>query len=208
MPLTWLLMHRARCFLSRATVRLLLRSIASSPWCMLLERTPLKLRHKNSPNVQHAIWAARMWTACPRLRAAAESVVMQDFYHSSVHVEAACTGASHSAQINTVALHVWPGLVGGCDTNLYVSFLSMTSSLSPRALRGQTEMKWRLGVGSSRRETRLGRILAANGTLSVCTFFFIQRPARVLAGSSNLATGFNHSIIYSAHISLWERVIA
>lgn len=99
------------------------------------------------------------------------------------------------------------------DTNLCAPFLSMASCRSPPRSDRDEVKTW--SREQSERGAHLGRILAANGTLkSVCTFFFTLSlffflnyiyiygaQARVCAVPSNWATGFNHSINCTAHIS-------
>lgn len=76
------------------------------------------------------------------------------------------------------------GLGKECDTNLCVPFLSMTSSLSlsntlslALSLRGQAEMKWTLFSREQPEIEHTWKILAANGTLSVCAFLYSAHRA-------------------------------
>ncbi len=159
-------------------------------------RTPLKLRHKNSPIVQYATSPQYVNSVYSSLSSCRECRYA-GFYHSSVHVGAGCTWASNACSINTGAIHVCLGSAGGCGTNLYAPFLSMTSSLSlslslslPLSLvRQRWSEHFESGAAGERPDLKNSRSQwdAERVRASFFFFFFNTAPsARVLTVSFNL----------------------
>lgn len=123
-------MHSARCFLSRATAGLPTRSLASSPRCMLLERTPLKLGHahiktlQNVPHVSRAYVGQRVLVSV-RPPHAGRGIVSP--------ISARQCSPRPELVIDPEQTALWHARMCGRvrDTNLCAPFLSMASCRSP-----------------------------------------------------------------------------
>ena len=110
--------------------------------------------------------------------------------------------------MNTVAIHSFLRAVAGCDTNLYVPFLSMTSSLPADRQRrsehfetGAARESSDLENSRSQWDAECARVFSLLFFISNF-FFYIAPPRARVCWLCHLTwqSGFNHCIHYSARL--------